>query len=110
MMMRSYDKAAAGLIQMARLKTGLSQAKLAERAGVPATMISAYERGRRQPTLPTLLRLLEAAGVEIRMHLAPFDPHDRVLEAAEAARAPEERALLDERQAAWRDALPVDAS
>src|SRR5674476_1004344 len=32
----------------------------AERAGVPRTMLSAYERDRRQATLPTLMRLLKA--------------------------------------------------
>ena len=40
----------------------MSQRELAERAGVPVTMISAYERDQRQPTLATLLRLLRAAG------------------------------------------------
>ena len=35
---------AASLLQLARLKAGLSQRALAERAGVPATMISVYER------------------------------------------------------------------
>ncbi|MDQ6725905.1 MAG: hypothetical protein M3066_07050 [Actinomycetota bacterium] len=42
-------------------------------------MVSAYERDRRQPTLATLLRLLKAAGYELRMHLAPYDDHDDVL-------------------------------
>lgn len=64
---------------MARYKAGITQAELARRAGVPASMVSAYEGGRRQPTLPTLLRLLKAAGYELRMHLAPYDDHDDVL-------------------------------
>ena len=92
------------------MKSGLSQAKLADKAGVPATMISAYERGLRQPTMPTLLRLLEAAGFELRMHLAPLDPHDRILEEAESARSPKERSVLDAQQAAWREAIPVGGS
>jgi transcriptional regulator with XRE-family HTH domain len=70
---------AAGLLRLARDKAGLSQAELARRAGVPASMVSAYERDRRQPTLATLLRLLKAAGYELRMHLAPYDDHDDVL-------------------------------
>lgn len=78
--------AAAGLLLRARQKAGLSQAALAERAGVPQTMISAYERDRRQPTLETLLRLLKAAGFELRMHLAPYDDHDDVLAEWEATR------------------------
>ena len=48
-------------------------------------MISAYERDRRQPTLDTLLRLLKAAGYELRMHLAPYDDHDDVLAAGRRA-------------------------
>jgi transcriptional regulator with XRE-family HTH domain len=56
----------AALLQLARLKSGLTQTKLAQRAGVPATMVSAYERDLRQPTVPTLLRLLRAAGFDHR--------------------------------------------
>lgn len=70
---------AAALLRLARYKAGISQAELARRAGVPASMVSAYERDRRQPTLATLLRLLKAAGYELRMHLAPYDDHDDVL-------------------------------
>ena len=57
----------------------MSQRELAERAGVPVTMISAYERDQRQPTLSTLLRLLRAAGFDLRLHLAAYDPHDDIL-------------------------------
>ena len=42
----------AGLLRYARLKAGLSQS---ERAGVARTMVSAYERDRRQATLPLML-------------------------------------------------------
>lgn len=59
-------------MQLARLKAGISQHELAVRAGVPRSMISAYEHGRRQPTLPTLMRLLRAAGFDLRMHLEPY--------------------------------------
>lgn len=75
----------------ARLKAGLSQAELAERAGVPRSMVSAYERGQRQATLPTLRRLLKAAGYELRMHLEPYDDHDDVLQEMEANRPEAER-------------------
>ena len=50
----------AGLLRYARLKAGLSQSELGERAGVARTMVSAYEHDRRQATLPTLMRLLKA--------------------------------------------------
>ncbi len=70
---------AAGLLHLARMQAGMSQQELAERAGVDRTMVSAYEHYRRQPSLPTLLKLLKAAGFELRMHLEPYDDHDDVL-------------------------------
>ena len=97
--MQGPSAAAAGLLQLARLKAGLSQRQLAERADVPATMISAYERGKRQPTVATLLRLLRAAGFELRMQLEAYD------------RTAEVDAHLDNEQAdAWRHATAVARS
>ncbi|MBV9803293.1 MAG: helix-turn-helix transcriptional regulator [Solirubrobacterales bacterium] len=81
------------------MNAGLSQRELAERASVPTTMISAYERDKRQPTLPTLLRLLNAAGFELRMRLEPYEPGDESVEE------------LDARQAEkWHLASPVAAT
>lgn len=99
---------AAALLQLARLKAGLSQGQLAKRAGVSPTMVSAYERDRRQPTLATLLRLLRAAGFELRMHLASADPHDDVLATLEMGRSPGEQARRDRQMLAWRRATPVN--
>jgi len=101
---------AAALLQLARLKAGLTQRELAERAGVPPTMISAYERGKRQPTLDTLLRLLKAAGFDLRMHLEPYDRHDDVLADIEAARTSRERARRNRELESWRRARPVEAA
>jgi transcriptional regulator with XRE-family HTH domain len=110
-MAQSYElpSTAAGLLQLARLKSGLSQGQLAERAGVPATMISAYERDRRQPTLGTLLRLLRAAGYDLRLQLVPVDNDDDVLARLEAVRSPRQRARRDQQIAAWRKAEPISA-
>ena len=88
---------AAGLLWLARDKAGLTQAEVARRAGVPASMVSAYEHGRRQPTLPTLLRLLKAAGYELRMHLEPYDDHDEVLAAERARWSPADREMWETR-------------
>jgi len=98
---------AAALVQLARLRAGLSQRELAERASVPTTMVSAYERDRRQPTLETLRKLVRAAGFDLRMHLEPYDPHDDVLEGLERNRSAEERAARDRQVEAWRRATPV---
>ena len=109
-MRQSYSECPApdvALLQLARLKAGLSQRELAERASVPTTMISAYERGKRKPSLMTLHRLLHAAGFELRMTLEPYDPHDDVLAALETGRQPAERRRRDSQIEAWRRATPV---
>lgn len=90
----------AGLLQYARLKAGLSQSELGKRAGVARTMVSAYEHDRRQATLPTLMRLLKAAGFELHMELAPYDDHDDVLRELEQHRSPEERQAWEDYQGA----------
>jgi transcriptional regulator with XRE-family HTH domain len=96
------------LLQLARLKAGMSQRELADRAGVPVTMISAYERDQRQPTLATLLRLLHAAGFDLRLHLAAYDPHDDILAGLEADRPASERTRRDGQLQAWRQAVPAE--
>lgn len=70
---------AAGLIRLARSKSGLTQAELAEHAGVSQQTISAYETGRMDPTLTSLQRLIGAAGLEMRIRLEPYDDHDQSL-------------------------------
>jgi len=88
----------AGLLRYARHRAGLTKAELGRRAGVPASMVSAYEGDQRQATLPTLLKLLKAAGFELRMHLEPYDNHDDVLAEMEAHRCPETRQAWDSYQ------------
>jgi transcriptional regulator with XRE-family HTH domain len=96
------------LLQLARLKSGMSQRELAGRAGVPVTMISAYERDQRQPTLTTLLRLIHAAGFDLRLHLAAYDPHDDILAGLEAGRSESERLHRDRQLQAWRQATSAE--
>lgn len=72
------------LIRMARRQGGLTQTELAERAGTSQAAVSAYESGRRSPSVDTLCRILTAAGFEVRMRLAPPDTHTAALAAAEA--------------------------
>lgn len=62
---------AAELVRTARLAAGLTQAQLAERAGVTQSVISAYESGRREPALSTLSRLVEAAGRRLEVQIGP---------------------------------------
>lgn len=43
----------------------MSQAELAFAAGIAQSVISAYEGGHRQPSLPTLAKLIDAAGCDL---------------------------------------------
>jgi transcriptional regulator with XRE-family HTH domain len=90
--MGKYDSSptvAGALVRLARYKAGLTQMELAARAGVGQQMISAYETGRREPTFPTLTRLLEAAGFELTIRLIPLDDQNQDLAAYTATLAPE---------------------
>ncbi|HUC37179.1 MAG TPA: helix-turn-helix transcriptional regulator [Acidimicrobiales bacterium] len=64
---------AGDLLVAARRQAGVSQEELARRAGVSQAMISTYERHRRQPSIPTLWRLLEAVGMEVRVELTELE-------------------------------------
>lgn len=63
-------EAAGALLRSARRKAGLSQEQLARRAGVTQSVISAYESGARQPSLPSLARLVEATGSGLEVHIS----------------------------------------
>ena len=65
--MTSEDLTAAGLLRQARQRAGISQVELAARAGVTQSVISAYESGHRQPSVPTLAALIDATGFELTM-------------------------------------------
>lgn len=53
-----------------RLRQGLTQEALGERAGIGAAEVSKYESGRRAPTLETVGRLCSALGVSLEAVLA----------------------------------------
>ena len=53
---------AAKLLRDARLSAGLTQREVARRSGVSQPHVSAYETGKRQPTVPTMARLIDATG------------------------------------------------
>jgi len=86
----SQPHTAAEVLRGARLRAGLSQAALAARSGVSQSVISVYEAGRRQPSLPMLANLVEAAGCDLEVRA-----RSRV--ARERLRGPLGRRLLKQR-------------
>ncbi|MCP3936645.1 MAG: helix-turn-helix transcriptional regulator [Actinomycetia bacterium] len=73
------DQLAGALLRSARLRSALSQRAFADLIGIAQPTLSAYESGRRQPTLPTLLGLLNRAGFDLRLEVLERDNHDEVL-------------------------------
>lgn len=73
-------------------RSGLSQAELARRAGMPRSVVNVYVRGNREPGANALARLASAGGLQLELgdRKAPVDPHRagrilvEVLELAEA--------------------------
>ena len=56
---------AGATLREVRRRAGLTQRDLARRAGIPATVLSAYERGRREPGADVFLSLVRAAGFDM---------------------------------------------
>ena len=83
---------APSLVDEIRRRSGLSQAELARRAGLPRSVINTYVRGRRQPGADALARIAAAGGLELQLvpRTAPVDAQRagrllvQVLELAEA--------------------------
>jgi transcriptional regulator with XRE-family HTH domain len=71
---------AASLLKRARQLAGLTQAELARRSGIAAPTISAYEAGRRDPTVTNLVRLLDAAGLDLALQQSEHAHRGRRLE------------------------------
>jgi transcriptional regulator with XRE-family HTH domain len=83
---------AASLVEKIRSQSGLSQAELARRAGIPRSVLNVYLHGHREPGADTLLRLAAAGGfgLELGRRKPPVDAERaskilvQVLELAEA--------------------------
>src|ERR1700710_2631061 len=98
---------AAGLLQEAQRRSELTPSAWATKAGVSRALLHNYLRGRHQPSLPQLDRLLRAAGQELRIGLRPVPTWSDPGAAHEhrPSRVEHGRALLDVLSVA--DAIPV---
>ncbi len=66
-------------IREARMRAGFTQADLARRSGTSQATLSAYENGRKEPSVSTLSRILSAAGAQLRVDPEPLRRNARVL-------------------------------
>jgi transcriptional regulator with XRE-family HTH domain len=64
----------ASLVREARRRAGLTQAELAERAGVPKSTVGRIESGARSPSADLVEQLVRAAGLELTVSLSEPDP------------------------------------
>ena len=76
---------ARNLIKVARRDAELSQRELARRAGTSQATLSAYEAGRKSPSFETLVKVIRAAGQDLRVRLEPLDDHDEWVRSYEAS-------------------------
>ncbi len=67
----NHAESTAALLAQARAEAGLSLRELAERAKTSHATLSAYERGRKVPSVTTYLRILEACGNAVEFQLHP---------------------------------------
>jgi transcriptional regulator with XRE-family HTH domain len=90
--MEPYEEIALVLIRQARRNAGFSQAELSRRSGISVPVLSAYENGRRQPSVAALARIVDACGQELDLQelAAPYGSAraahilEQVLDLAEA--------------------------
>lgn len=61
----SDDAVAGAMIRAARVAADLTLTELSRRTGIATSTLSLYENSHKQPTVPTLLRVLRAVGTTI---------------------------------------------
>jgi predicted nucleotidyltransferase/DNA-binding XRE family transcriptional regulator len=69
----------AAILRQARKAAGLSQTELARRVRVPQSVVSEYEGGKREPSVPMLARLVAGTGHELTLGLQRVDDSVRGL-------------------------------
>lgn len=83
---KAHRGEAARVIREARQGAGLTQVQLARRARVTQPVIAAYESGTREPSVPMLMRLVEASGNHLVMQFEPDSSAYRLADLAHDVR------------------------
>ena len=71
---REQETSAGRLVTEARTRAGISQRELARRSVVPGPVVNAIERSRRQPSVPTLAKLLRGLNLNLRLVGVAMEP------------------------------------
>lgn len=61
----AHDSKLATRLRMERARTNETQEQAAERIGIHQTQLCDYERGKRVPSLPTLIKIADAYGTSL---------------------------------------------
>jgi uncharacterized protein len=85
------EGSAAGIIRRVRAAAGLTQTELARRVGTRQSAISAYERGKREPSVSTLERIVAAAGSSLILDTVADDVAPAAVEPRVVGRLREQR-------------------
>ncbi len=67
------------IIKERRKELGINQQELADLAGVGINSLVAIERGKGNPSLKTLLRILDVLGLEIKLARVSWNPGQELL-------------------------------
>lgn len=67
------------LIREARRRAALTQAELARRLSTSQSTVARWETGRQAPNFDTVIRALRACGLDLDIHLVPYDDSDASL-------------------------------
>ena len=78
-------------LREARLRAGLTQQQVAERASVSQPTVARIERGDVQPTFERLLQLIRVCGFDLEIHVVPLDEDAWTLVEGGARLTPDER-------------------
>jgi transcriptional regulator with XRE-family HTH domain len=79
------------ILRESRLRTGLSQRRLAELAGVTQPTVARIENGLIRPTFERLLELVRACGLDLDVRLVPLDEDAWTVAKRGLALTPDER-------------------
>jgi transcriptional regulator with XRE-family HTH domain len=66
------------LIVEARKRAGITQTELASRMGTHQSVIARWETGKTQPTLQTVIRAVEATGLELIVSISGSNPNPKL--------------------------------